>query len=285
MRFLRLLGMLFRALLAPLRRLFQPRPRAPYPVVTDSSPFLYQVDRTVGDRYRTLAWMLDQLRRKRPFQVVTITSSTASEGKSTVAVNLAAVLVERDDNRVLLIDCDLRRPRIQHLLGEAHPALQDLLEGRCTFDEAVHYAEEVGVYYIPAAGPAEEPFKLLASSKGLDKVLAQARRRFDFIILDSPPVLPVSDPRYLAEVADAVLFVVRAGETSGRLLSRSLNLLRKEKLLGIVFNGTARSEGYAYDPYYRRYAEGKEYARYYGHGAGRTRGGDGRGYPGSRPVT
>ncbi len=254
---------LLRSLVRATRGLFRKSADEALPVHPDQSAFLFQLDRDVGERYRTLGWMMDQLRQKQPFQVVTVTSSMASEGKSTVAVNLAAVLVERASYRVLLIDCDLRRPRLKDLLGDHHPALQELLEGRCSFDEALHYAEELGVYFIPAAGPADEPLKLLASSTGLERVLSEARKQFDYIILDSPPVLPVSDPLLLSEAADAVLFVVRAGETSGRMLSRALSLLKKDKLLGIVFNGTARGRGYGYDPYYRRYAEGREYARYH----------------------
>ncbi len=264
-------GAIFRALVGWLPRLFDKRQQERCPAAGEESPFLFQMDRVVGERYRTLAWMMDQLRQKQRFQVITVTSSIASEGKSTVSVNLAAVLVERADYRVLLIDCDLRRPRLKDLLGDHHPALHDLLEERCSFDEALHFAEEVGVYYIPAAGPVDEPLKLLASSTGLERVLAEARKQFDYVILDSPPVLPVSDPLFLSEAADAVLFVVRAGETSGRMLSRSLSILKKDKLLGIVFNGTARGRGYGYDPYYRRYAEGREYAHSHGLSARRPR--------------
>ncbi len=216
------------------------------------SPFLFRSDRVVGERYRTLAWMMDQLRQKQTYQVITVTSSVASEGKSTVALNLAAVLSERASHRVLLVDCDMRRPRLWDILGGEAPGLVELLEGRCDFGAALHRSDEVAFTYIPVITPLEEPLQLLTTGPGLEQLVAAAREQFDYIILDAPPVLPVSDPLFLSEASDAVLFVVRAGETSGRMLSRSLSVLKKDKLLGIVFNGTSRGMGYRYDPYYKK---------------------------------
>lgn len=207
-------------------------------------PFLFESDRVVGERYRTLGWMLDQVRQKQSFQVITITSSVAGEGKSTVALNLAAVLAERAEHRVLLIDFDMRRPRVRDLLGGHPPGLQELLEGKCELEQALHQEASLGFSYIPVIVPIEEPLKLLSNTQRLERVIAAARHRFDYVILDAPPILPVSDALFLSEASDAVLFVVRAGETSGRMLSRSLAILRKDKLLGLVFNGTAHVMGY-----------------------------------------
>ena len=222
------------------------RPVSP---VSPSQPFLLEADRIAGERYRTLAWMLDQFHQKQSFQVLTVTSSVAGEGKSTVALNLAAIMAERVDQRVLLIDCDLRRPQVRTLLGGGPPGFQEVLEGTCTFEEAIHQEPTMGFSYIPVIAPMSDPLKLLSNTQRLERVLQAARHRFEYVILDAPPVLPVSDPLFLSEASDAVLFVVRAGETSGRMLSHALSILRKDKLPGLVFNGSAQALSYGYEEY------------------------------------
>lgn len=221
----------------------------PAPPVGPSQPFLLEADRVAGERYRTLAWMLDQFNQKQSFQVLTVTSSVAGEGKSTVALNLAAIMAERVDQRVLLIDCDLRRPQVRTLLGGGPPGFQEVLEGTCTFEEAIHQEPTMGFSYIPVIAPMADPLKLLSNTQRLERVLQAARHRFEYVILDAPPVLPVSDPLFLSEASDAVLFVVRAGDTSGRMLSHALSILRKDKLLGLVLNGSARAMSYGYEEY------------------------------------
>lgn len=230
--------------------------QSPPAPVSPEHPFLLEVDRVTGERYRTLAWMLDQFKQKQSFQVVTVTSSVAGEGKSTVALNLAAILAERAEQRVLLIDCDLRRPQVRALLGGGPPGFQEVLEGTCSFEEALHQEPRMGFTYIPIIAPMEDPLKLLSNTQRLERVLQAARHRYDYVILDAPPVLPVSDPLFLSEASDAVLFVVRAGETSGRMLSRALSILRKDKLLGLVFNGSARAMNYGYEEYVRKSPRG-----------------------------
>jgi capsular exopolysaccharide synthesis family protein len=213
---------------------------------------IYLLDQGVAERYRTLAWTLEQLRQKQDFKVLTVTSSVSGEGKSTLAANLAAVLAERDGRRVLLIDCDMRRPRQHEMLGGEPPGLVEVLTGECELHQAIHRHPTLKLSYIPVVEPHEDPLVLLADSPRMGQLVALLREHYDYIIMDAPPVLPVSDPLFLTELSDAVLFVVRAGESSGRMLSRSLSMIRPEKLLGLVFNGTARGIGYAYERYYRK---------------------------------
>ncbi|MFM7201209.1 MAG: CpsD/CapB family tyrosine-protein kinase [Myxococcota bacterium] len=236
------------SLWARLLRWVEPPPSSA--LSDSSSPFLFETDRVAGERYRTLSWKLNHLRQKYNFQTVMVTSSVAGEGKSTVALNLAAVLAERSEHRVLLLDCDLRRPQVRTFLGGQAPGMKELLEGTAELDDALHQEATLGFSYVPVVAPMEDPLKLLSNAQRLERVLNAARHRFDFVIVDAPPVLPVSDPLFLAEAVDAIVFVVRAGDTSGRMLSRALSLLRRDKLLGLIFNGTARS--LQYEEYARR---------------------------------
>lgn len=226
------------------------------------APLLFERHRLIGERYRTLAWQLDQLRLRQTCQVLMVTSAAPGEGKSTVALNLAAVLAERSEHKVLLMDFDLRRPRIHRAPGGGTPGLVDLLEGRCELEEALHQESTLGFAYLPVVVPAQDPLKLLAHSTRLERLMQAVRNRYDYVIVDAPPVLPVTDPVFLAEIVDAILFVVRAGDTSGRMLSRALEMLRKDKLLGLVFNGAGGGDGQGYEGYAQYYSPAR--------GAGRT---------------
>lgn len=214
---------------------------------------LFERNRIIGERYRTLAWQLDQLRLRQVCQVLMVTSSAPGEGKSTVALNLAAVLAERSEHKVLLVDFDLRRPKVHRILGGRSPGLVEVLDGRADLDEALHQESTLGFAYLPVVAAAPDPLKLLSHSTRLERLMQAVRNRYDYVILDAPPVLPVTDPVFLAELVDAILFVVRAGDTSGRMLSRALGMLRKDKLLGLIFNGTGGGAGLGYERYAQYY--------------------------------
>jgi len=226
------------------------------------TPFLVDEDVVAAERYRTLAWKLGQVRARQTLQVLTITSSVASEGKSTVALNLATVLAERDGHRVLLIDADMRRPRLYDILGGGQLGFREVLREQISLDEALCTCEARGFAYLPTVQPADDALRLLSDSARLERVMTECRKRYDTIVVDAPPLLPVSDPLFLIEASDAFALVVRAAETSGRMLSRALAMVDRDKLLGLIFNGAERTRGYQYDPYYRRYAQKHGYRPY-----------------------
>ena len=219
---------------------------------------LFQQDQVVAERYRTLAWMLDQSREQRGCQVITITSSGPGEGKSTLSLNLAAVLSERAPNRTVVLELDMRCPTLSETLTVKEPGIDAVLSGRVKLEDALRFSERWQFAYVPVTHPVEDPLKLLADTNGLKKTITDARACFDYVLLDAPPVLPVSDPLFLAEESDGILFVVRAGETSGRMIDRAIAVLPREKILGLVFNGTAQTSNYYYSAYY---GHGAKYSR------------------------
>lgn len=196
---------------------------------------------------------------------VMVSSPEPGEGKSSVALSLALSLCQADKS-VVLIDADMRRPRLHTTFGApkgAHVGLSALLRGEATLDDAVISAppgahERLDV--IPCGALPEHPAELLESS-ALPRLVERLRERYDAVIFDSPPVLPVADPLILARVVDGVVLVPRAGRTTHGRLSHTIELLRRTgtRVLGVVLNevddrrsdpyGTGYGQGYvSHDP-------------------------------------
>ncbi|MEQ1788161.1 MAG: CpsD/CapB family tyrosine-protein kinase, partial [Acidimicrobiales bacterium] len=190
-------------------------------------------------------------------QVVLVTSPAAGEGKTTTAAHLAAVLAEAG-RRTLVISADFRRPRIHEYFGVARePGLSDVLEsgsGLVRLSDLQMTTSYEGVHLLPSGGPVDNPAQLLAESAVL---IAAARQLFDYIVIDTPPLLVANDATELAAVADAVIMVAKADRTSRDASRRATEVLRRvdAPLLGVVISG-AHDTPTAYGYYrYRYYSE------------------------------
>jgi len=197
-----------------------------------------------AEQFRTLRSRLYRMRESQPLQTILISSAIPAEGKTLVSTNLAYALVRQRGCRVLLIDADLRAPRVHTLLGApATPGLADYLQGTATEVQVMQRNSEEGLCVIAAGNHVTHPSELISSDR-LKKFLDRARSAFDWIIIDSPPALPVADASVLGGLADGVLLVVRANSTPSEASQKACKELRDAHILGVVLNTAEESSGY-----------------------------------------
>jgi capsular exopolysaccharide synthesis family protein len=187
-------------------------------------------------------------------KTILLSSATPSEGKTTVSINLACVLAQRNV-RVLLIDADLRRPTVHHRFGlNGKVGLTSVLTGSLTLEQAIQKVPEMPLLDILVSGPVP-PFPTeMLGSQTMHDLIEHCRGIYTHIVMDSPPLLSVTDSVVLAREADAVVMIVRHGKSSKHALRRGRDLLQRSgsKLTGIVLNAVDLSspEYYAYYGYY-----------------------------------
>jgi protein-tyrosine kinase len=215
-------------------------------------------DGKVGaERFRTLRSRLYQIAGTRPLRRILVTSSLPAEGKTFVAANLARSIVQQIDGRVLLIDADLRAPRLHTALGApSTPGLSDYLRGETDEYGVIQNNLESNLCFIPCGNKVANPSELLLSER-MKKLLDRVTPVFEWVILDSPPSLPVHDANNLADLCDGVLFVVRAGETSHESARKASSEFLKKKLLGVVLNRVEK-DATSYGAYNYGYGHDRE---------------------------
>ena len=188
------------------------------------------------EEFRRLRSRLFQLRAQKPLKTVLVSSALPGEGKSFVSANLAQALASQRGGRTLLIDGDLRKPHIHKILGAPEqPGLFDYLSGKATEQEIVHRSESDTLFFIPG-GSVNSAAGEVAGNGLFKQLIGRLTPLFDWIVVDSSPVLPVSDPTRLAEVCDGVILVVRAGVTPHGEAERAKDEFRNRSVLGVVMN-------------------------------------------------
>lgn len=206
-------------------------------------------DSAAAEAFRLLGVRLRDLRRNRPLQKLLITSTVPAEGKSTVAANLATTLALGTQQPVLLLEGDVRRPTLLNLfrLPES-TGLCDWLHGDCKLKECIWRLKDSGIWILPAGSAPDDPLALMQSAR-LTELLEQLAGWFEWIVIDSPPVLPLADTSVWTRVADGILLVARRGITRRKQLQRGVEALDARKLIGAVMNsatGTSDRDYYYY---------------------------------------
>ena len=203
------------------------------------------------EAFRTLRTNLRFVDVDHPPKVVVLTSSVAGEGKSTTACNLALTLASAG-TRVILVEGDLRRPRVADYMGlEGAVGLTDVLIGRAALDDVLQPWDNSPLSVLASGALPPNPSEMLSSAQ-MGELIASLRTRADMVLIDSPPLLPVTDAAVLTRECDGALLVVRQGRTTREQLTRSLEALRSvgARLLGTVLNmaptGGAHGYGYGY---------------------------------------
>ena len=214
---------------------------------------LTQRDSLGAEKFRFLGVRLRQMQQNRMIKRILVTSTIPEEGKSTISANLACTLARKRQHKVLLVDGDLRRPSLNRLLGLQHlSGLSEYLQADAEVREPIYRLEEPGFWFIPAGAPPENPLDLMNSTR-YNALLERLSEWFDWIVIDTPPVLPLADTSVWAKAADGILLVTREGTTRKRQLQRGLAALDATKLLGVVINSTHSTE---HDNYYQHYGPG-----------------------------
>ncbi|MGB6431093.1 MAG: CpsD/CapB family tyrosine-protein kinase [Candidatus Acidiferrales bacterium] len=199
-----------------------------------------------AEQFRTLRSRLYQIRESKRLKTILVTSAVAGEGKTFAVSNLAQSLVRQRDRRVLIIDGDLRAPRQHTTLGApASPGLSDFLGGAADLFSAIQFGPVENLCLIPGGSSrsAREPSDLLSGPE-FKQLLDLVAPIFDWILIDSPPVVPVADASMMASHCDGVLVVVKANGTDVHLAQKACNEFLEKNLIGVVLNRVEAIPGY-----------------------------------------
>jgi capsular exopolysaccharide synthesis family protein len=195
------------------------------------------------EQFRTLRARIDSLAAQHPLRVIALTSSVAGEGKTVAAVNFALVNAMSVGRRVLLVDCDLRNPKVHSALSlSPEVGLAEVLSDRASLAEAVTKLDGTNLEVLAVRGQPANPAELLASER-MKALIAEAAGSYDRVILDTPPVLAVPDAKSVSDLADAILLVVQAGSTAASDVAAALDMLERRRVLGVVLNGVEDASG------------------------------------------
>lgn len=208
---------------------------------------LLEPESFIAEQFRVLRSRLDSMAAESSLKTIAVASANAGEGKSNVSINLAVVTAMSLGRRVLLIDCDMRRPMIQRSLGvDPKFGLAEILTGIATADDAIWPIEDTNLDIIGVRARPQNPSELLASAE-MRELVTEMAGRYDRVILDTPASLGLPDARIISEISDGCLLVVRAGTTPRDDVEAALETLDRRRVVGLVLNGAEMGhERYAY---------------------------------------
>jgi capsular exopolysaccharide synthesis family protein len=215
-------------------------------VITPEARLVFHTDpdSSAADRFRLLRMRLREFWAAGKLRTVLVTSALPRDGKSTVAMNLATALAEGGKRSVLLIDADLYQSSVARQLRVNTPyGLADCLDKGLNPMAGMRLVEPLGWYLLSAGQPRTNATELL-QTQALVPLLQRLSSTFDWVIMDTPPVLPVSDAAYLSQHTDGTLLVSRAGHTPKHAVQRALDLVGRSKVVGIVLNGVHKLPGW-----------------------------------------
>ena len=210
------------------------------------------------EEFRTLRTRLNHLKSLQPIHTVVVTSPSPAEGKSLTAANLALAEANLADNTTLLADFDFRRPIVHTMFGiDRSPGITDYLLGRVPLHQAMKKVAGTNLYILTAGEAVINPLELL-NLREVKMLLDRLPALFNWVVLDSPPLLFAADANLLSTLCHGTLLVVRIGHTTIDSVTRAMQSLCNNNVLGIVVNGARRGELYSKYTYYHSYYSPKE---------------------------
>lgn len=223
---------------------------------TDQLKYVLNSQTLVGEQFRLLRSKLGLLQKQRGCKTLLVTSSVPNEGKTFTSSSLAGVFAQELGKRVLLIDADMRKVESGACFGLngswAGRGLSHVLRDEQGISDAVISSETPALSFMPSGALPSNPSELLSSPK-MEQLLRTASASFDWVVVDSPPVLAVSDTMLIAPLCDAVVLVVRANGTPSKLVLETIEHVGRERICGVVLNRQmhVKTSRYYYQYYYR----------------------------------
>jgi capsular exopolysaccharide synthesis family protein len=208
-----------------------------------------------AEQYRQLRHRIEEFKAERGVRVIAVTSAVAGDGKTVTSINLASTLARGHGAKVLLIDADMRQPAVARTLGitSHRGGLSAALAGSDgMLRDFVQAVPKSPLFVLPTEVSGADAYEQLKSTR-LAQLIDEARRHYDFVVIDTPPVIPVSDSVMIRRHIDGYLVVVSAGRTPRKLVGEALSMLDASAVLGLIFNRDARPLFGYYRGYYRSY--------------------------------
>jgi len=203
-----------------------------------------------AEKFRLLRARLRNLRERHQVQKLVITSAVPNEGKTLVAMNLAVSLAKHTNEKILLLEGDLRKPMLgEHLGIKALPGIGEWASADQPVSKFIYRFDDLQLWILPAGSAPEDSVNILQSSRFLE-LYKQLSACFDWIIIDAPPLLPMADVSFWSRQADGLLLVVREGKAPKSLLRKGLETLDHPKVIGVVLNDSHQVESSYYHHYY-----------------------------------
>lgn len=218
--------------------------RVQEPWAPDTSKMLFCSETADGvgrEQFRGLRTKFTQLREQRGIKAILVGSALSGEGKTFVAANLAHAFAVQRENRVLLLDCDLRRGSLAAILGaKSRPGLVEYLKQEQELEDVLQSGLG-GLHFVSGGERMNEPAELIGSAR-FRGLISQLRSKFDWILIDSPPAIQFVDANVIADMCDGVLLVVSAAMTPMKLAKRTVQVFKKQSVLGAVMNRAKEEE-------------------------------------------
>ena len=227
--------------------------------IIEVTPLLADDQSLMGEQFRKLRTVLKVHHLGNDLKSVLITGLAPNEGKTTVALNLAASIARGLDDSTILVDADLRKKGLTSLLGlQETSGLSEVLIGEAKIKDTLVQTEIKGLHIMPAGYNSSSPAELIESDrmKELLRVLGTTGK-FSYIVVDSPPLIAASEALILSHMVDGVIFVIMAEKTRRDIVKREMGSINQTKILGVVFNGAKFETSHYYHKYYKSYY-GKE---------------------------
>ncbi len=196
------------------------------------------MDPVAAEQYRVLYTKLENISLKQSYKVFAVTSAVKGEGKTVTSLNLAYVMAHDFKKKVVVVECDLRKPSLLNYFSERNGSggISDAIRGGADTVSVISRIEDTSLYLIPAVRSTSGSAELLGSQR-LKAVIKALKTEFDYVIIDSPPILHMADMNIIARIVDGLILVVRAGKTPKDIVVKAAKSLQNANIVGIVLNG------------------------------------------------